>query len=210
VRDIAFSPDGMHIASVGVDDRTVNVWNTSSGEIAFSLTGSSEWQFINSVEFSPDGKWLATGSYDGTIQLCDASTGREPRIIATRMGNIRGLSFSPDSKQLAAAGSDVTVWGVEMGQQTGKFKVPGMLFDVAFSPNGKRIAACTHEAHVAEWDIATGRETLSHAVRHDRPTFSLIDNHINYVRNVAYRPDGTQLAACSSDGEVRVWNVSRD
>jgi len=210
IRDVAFSADGKRIASVSVHDRTVTVWNIASGKISFSLTGPREWQWIDSVAFSPDGKWLATGSYNGTIQLSDALTGRELRTVATRLGVFRGLAFSPDSKQLAASGSGLTLWRVDTGQQIARFTIPGNVFDVSFSPDGKRIAACTSEAHAAEWDIASGRETLSLAVHHDVPTFWVKDNHINYVYNVVYRLDGKQLATCSSDGEVRVWSVSRD
>jgi len=57
---------------------------------------------------------------------------------------------------------------------------------------------------VSEWEVATGQQTLSLTAR----TESIQNNFYNYVYAVAYRPDGKQLAACSSDGFVRVWNLT--
>lgn len=88
----------------------------------------------------------------------------------------------------------------------------GRVRSVAFSPNGKRLAACSHDAKVREWDIATGRETFSQTALVDPQTAEFILNiqnpAANYVYSIAYRTDGKQIAAASSDGIVRVWNLA--
>lgn len=85
----------------------------------------------------------------------------------------------------------------------------GRVRSVAFSPNGKRLAACSHDAKVKEWDIATGLETFSQTALVDPQTAEFILNPAcNYVYSIAFRPDGEQIAAASSDGIVRVWNIA--
>jgi len=149
------------------------------------------------------------------VQLWNASTGEESWTLKGHSAGavVRGLSFSPDGKQLADASVDgsIKLWDVESGGEIITLKVGGMLFDVTFSPDGKRLATCSSEANVSEWDVASGRKTLSLKALAARQTAQFILNlqnpTTNYVYTVAYRPDGKQLTAASSDGLVRVWNL---
>src|SRR5205085_2729951 len=79
VRDVAFSPDGSRLASIG-DDKTIRLWDTASGQQLRELNGHTGQ--VNSVAFSPDGRQLASASWqDGTIRIWDAATGQQLREL---------------------------------------------------------------------------------------------------------------------------------
>ncbi|KAH8797868.1 hypothetical protein F5884DRAFT_825522 [Xylogone sp. PMI_703] len=111
VRAIAFSPDGKQIAS-GSDDRTIKLWDATTGDLQKTLAGHSDW--VTAVAFSPDGKQIASGSDDWTIKLWDATTGDLQKTLAGHSDSVRAITFSPDGKQIASGSDDRTIklWDV--------------------------------------------------------------------------------------------------
>lgn len=207
VEEVAFSPDGKRIASVALHDRSVKVWNIASGELVLSLTGPAEW--VGSVAFSPNGEWLAAGGQNGVVQLWNATTGRPSGSLEGHVGAVRGLSFSPHEGLLASVGDQaMKVWEIENGREIFSLTFDGVLFDVAYSPDGNWLATCNSEARVSEWDVARGRQSLSLMAHTDPTTALLRRNFYTFVYAIAYRPNNKQLAAAGSDGIVRVWNLT--
>ena len=72
------------------------------------------------MAFSPDGKRIASGSYDGTVKVWDASTGQETSDPARAHGSVGSVAFSPDGKRIASGSHDgtVKVWDASTGQET--------------------------------------------------------------------------------------------
>lgn len=122
VRQLAISPDGTKLASVG-DDMVCRLWNLQTGQKIHELKGHAErtpTHFISmlyAVTFSPDGRHLATGDRVGHIVVWDVQTGREVATMEAptlytwdgtqrirSIGGIRALAFSPDNTQLAVGG----------------------------------------------------------------------------------------------------------
>jgi WD40 repeat protein len=142
------------------------------------------------VAYSPDGQWIASGSWDGTMRLCDALTG-ELGTVLPHPNFVWDLAFGPDGSWLVSAAEgdgDLRIWDVATARLRRKIPAPGkwMRF-VAVSPDGTRIAAtfwdaktCTFRASVI--DTATGQELFSEE-----------------GQAFCYSPDGRWLAGRAAD-----------
>src|SRR5262245_16852062 len=95
---------------------------------------------VYSVAFSPDGKVLATGSFDNTVKLWDFATGKELHTLKGHTNQVYCVAFSPDGNLLASASQDKTIrlWDPKSGKFLRELKGHGDIVDtVAFSPDSK-------------------------------------------------------------------------
>jgi len=79
----------------------------SQGQLVRTLEGHTDW--VNSVSFSPDGRLLASGSWDKTIKLWEVATGQEVRTIKGHTSGVLSVAFSPDGRLLASGSDDNTI-----------------------------------------------------------------------------------------------------
>lgn len=163
---------------------------------------------VQSAAFSPDGKYLASGSGDKTVKVWDVETGREIRTLVTNT-DINRIAFGSDNRTLVSAGgatNDVILWDVMNGRKIRVMKMPGKhnyVDDVAFSSDGAIIAAASHIIQL--FDAKTGR-----AIRTLRSGIS--NSNFN---SIAFSPDRKYLASGSGnmnnnskDNTVRLWDVT--
>jgi WD40 repeat protein len=199
---VTFSPDGKRLALT--DGPAVRVCDATTGEEVLTLRGHTDR--VSSVDYSPDGKRLASASRDGTVKVWDAATGREVLTVGGPIRDVLGVAFSPDGKRLASGGDDgaVLVWDAATGQ--GLLTLGGhsqAVDSVAFSPDGKRLASADRDRTVKLWDAGTGREILTLWGR-DWNRFYLPAG----IRSVDFSPDGKRLAVAGWDRAVRVWDAA--
>jgi WD40 repeat protein len=154
---------------------------------------------VRSVAFSPDGKILASGGYDGKVILWDLAGYPLSRPLSGHKGAIQGVAFrTPDGKELASSSDDGTVvlWDVEKQTVSKSLQGGGSLYGVAFSPNGKILACGRKDGVVVLWDMESGHQTM-------------LPGHEGSVHSVAFSPDGKTLATGgAADRKIIFWNVA--
>jgi WD40 repeat protein/uncharacterized caspase-like protein len=201
ISSVAFSPDGRLVAAGSAD--MVKVWEAATGREVRSFVGAH-----GDVAFSPDGRTVATGSggFQGrTVTLWDVASGREVRTLGGNTDSAGSVAFSRDGRWLATEGDgSVVLW--EFGNGRAPFKLNGgsteeSIYEFAFSPDGRKLAAQVSHGKVKVWSLATRRELYS---LKGSPGADKFDN---YILEFAFSPDGRLLATGESDGMIKLWDA---
>ena len=176
-----------------LDKRPMKYW-TQKNIISRELTGHEK--DVISLAFSPNSRFLASGSYDNSVRLWNIAAGCST-ILKGHSAPIRCIAFSPDGTHLVSGSLDNTLclWNRVSGQQIRTLKGHGNgITSVVFSPNGKKVVSGSFDDTIGVWNIETGDSDVLNA--DGGPVFC-----------VALCPDGTLMASGHMDGSARLWDM---
>ncbi|WP_158842560.1 nSTAND1 domain-containing NTPase [Saccharothrix deserti] len=192
------------------EDRDVRtrLLSTQASPLAIPLIGHTGPVYLTS--FSPNGKILATASYDNTVRLWDLSDQGNPKPLGSPLtghaGWVSSAVFSPDGRTLATAGDDRTVrlWDVSDPERTRALGEPldggnGTIYLLAFTPDSKTLATANADHTARLWDVTDPTAP--------QPLGAPLGLHNGQVRSVAFNHDGTLLATGGDDRTVVVFDV---
>ena len=220
VHDVAWSPvsikspegiDRIKILASASSDKTIKIWNATTGKAIKTLTGHSD--VVWGVAWSADGKILASASMDKTIKLWDPNTGDLLKTLTGHRHGIIDLAWilvstpSPEgtNKILASASMDKTIklWDATTGKllktlSGHRHGVTGVTWSPvsANSPEGisKTLASASYENSIKLWDAIAGK------------TLKTLIGNSNGTNGVAWNPDGKTLASASRDSTIKLWD----
>ncbi|MBS0418132.1 MAG: protein kinase [Proteobacteria bacterium] len=161
-----------------------------------AITGHTDR--VRSVAISPDGRLIATASFDNTARLWDAQTGQEIRTLAGPGAHFIQIVFSLDGSRIATASYDKTarLWDAKTGQALQVFKGhTDRLRSLGFSRDGRRLVTGSYDLTARIWDVATGKQ------------LQVLTGHDEVISGVGFSPDGTRVVTASYDKSVRIWNA---
>ena len=216
---ITFSPDSKYLLCGG---SASGIWGRNSSMKIFDIATGREIRDIKfpgtlqSMAYSPDGKYILSGSSGGKMDLWDASSGKSiktdmgsersslgPRFAKQEGNFVTAVSFSPDGEYALSGGMDnsVRLWNVKNLTQIKKFVGHigntgiNRIISVAFSPDGKYALSAGVDSKIKIWDLAAGTEWKDLA------------GHTGLGASAKFFPNGKYVIS-AGDASTRIWDVS--
>jgi len=194
----AIRPDHRQIALGGFDG-TVRIWELGEPDGQRPLQVFKDIGIPLSMDYSPNGRWLAVATKEGSIRIWNSETFRETPLL--RHGSrVNAVRFSPDGDWLASASVDGTIalWRVALKfERVATFQLGSEATSVAFSPTGSLLVAGLASRVAIIVSLPEGRQLGS------------LQGHELAIRSVAWSANGHWIATGSDDWTVRLWDAER-
>lgn len=210
---LAFQLAANQPASCGPSDAAKSRWdhcseirpwfkwlNRSSLRAMCWMTFAAHTERVVSCVLSPDGRRILSGSWDCTLRLWDAQTGRQLVVFEGHSGPVNTCDFSANGEFVVSGSSDCTlnIWDPHTGMIDATLTGHrGSVLGCAISPASDRIASASADGTVRLWDAATAEPV------------AVFRGHTAAVNSCDFSPDGSRLASGSSDGTLKIWEVAR-
>jgi WD40 repeat protein len=198
VRVLAFSPDGSWLVSGSDGENQLSIWDMATGLRRNKVPGPGVTP--EALAVNPAGTQIAAADRFGRLIIVDVATGK---LVASRTVNRNltrlGLAYSPDSRWLAATGTNHQVWLFDA--ETYEFAATllghtGDVHSVAFRSDSQRLASTSNDRTVRVWDITT------------TTCLTVLKGHTDEVFDAVFHPDGTRLASAGRDRAVWIWDLA--
>ncbi len=214
VRALKFTPDGQYLISAGRDGNII-AWNWRLRKPASGpVHGHDRWIFDLTV--SPDGKKLATASWDNTVKLWSLPDLRPLGRLQEKSGAVGGVAFSPDGRLIASASNDhlVRLWDPRSADASGRISPLAVLSGhtevaraLAFNPDGALLLSGGGDGRIKVWNV---KECL--ATRACHPQGDLMGHNEFMIWRLAFNPSGALLVSGSQSNNrqtLRLWDFKR-
>jgi len=188
-----FSPDGTQVLTVGGD--SAHLRNAAGVE----MMSFSPHESVASAHFSPDGKYIVTGSWDMTAKIWESRRNLARLKLEGHTGQITSVAYSPDGSQVLTASKDKTarLWDAATGEELLIFKGhTKAVRSAVFSSDGRLVATTSDDKTARIWNAATG-ESLRELVGHRQA-----------VLCAAFSPHNDRVVTGSEDNSAKLWDVA--
>lgn len=198
MNSLVYSPDGQRIITTS-DDGKIKVWDIESGFCIVTFTEHTSG--VTACEFAKKGNVLFTSSLDGSIRAWDLIRYRNFRTFTAPTRLSWSCMAVDPSGEVVAAGSldsfDIHIWSVQTGQLLDQLAGhEGPVSSLAFAPNGSLLVSGSWDRTARIWSVFDRTQT-------SEPLQLQAD-----VLDIAVRPDSTQLAISTLDGQLTFWSMS--
>lgn len=205
VTAVHFTPDGTKLVTAsgiaGLLGRAA-VWDLATGQPIREITGHRD--ILYDAELSPDGKLLATCSYDRKIIVWNMETGEPVRTFEGHNGAVYDIAFHPNGQVLASASADDTckLWHIGTGERLDTLGQPlKEQYAIAFTKDGKQVVAAGADNRIRVWKLISLEKPAIN------PLVQARFAHEGAIARLAFTPDGRQLVTVAEDRTVKLWET---
>ena len=197
--DAAFSPDASRIAVSSRFVPDASVFNVETGRLAFGLTGHSS--SLRSIAWSPDGRYIATASDDGSARVWEGRMGQSRFTLTGHSDVVWSVDWGADSRRLVTSGNDgvAIVWEIteDDDRELLRLSAQGSGVFAAFSPSGDRVITGSSDISVAKiWNLGRSGDA----------EWANLPIEEQWPGDVAFMPEGRRVVANSATDAVAIWD----
>lgn len=194
---------------------TLQIWEISARAVRHKFSGHE--QDIYSLDYSSDGRYIASGSGDRTVRLWDIQQNQCLLRLSIEDG-VTTVAISPDNRFLAAGSLDksVRVWDIQSGNLLERLEEAGgnsghkdSVYSVAFAPQSRELVSGSLDRTIRMWELQPHYGNMGNGadqVPKGGKCIRTFEGHKDFVLSVALTPDGRWVLSGSKDRGVQFWD----